>query len=141
MRILVATDSIGALSSARAGAALAEVWPPGTAQVVPVGVAGGGFVQSMDDQLGVPCLTSATGVAVTSRARGAGTAVLLVETARPAAAGLPLDESSAPLGTALVELLGEGPVDRVYLDLAGADVHDGGAGLLAALGASADVAL
>jgi glycerate kinase len=141
VQILVATDTIGALSSQQAGEVLAQGWPRARVQVLPVGTAGDGFVPAAADLLGVPCVTTATGAAVTTVASAGGTAALLVETVRDAPGDLPLGASSAPLGAALEELLSRGPVRRVHLDLAGVAVHDGGAGLLAALGATADVPL
>jgi glycerate kinase len=77
---------------------------------------------------------------VVTQVRGDETGGLLVEDAAPVA-GLPLHATSAPLGAALAGLLAEAPLRRVYLDLAGLAVHDGGAGLLGALGGRSDVAL
>ena len=53
MRVLVATDTIGSLSSARAGALVATGWPGAEVTVVSLGEAGAGFVQALADQLGV----------------------------------------------------------------------------------------
>lgn len=141
MQILVATDTIGALSSQQAGEVLAQGWPRSDVQVLPVGVAGDGFVRAAADLLGAACVATATATGVTTEASADGTATLLVETVGGALDGLPLDAGSGPLGAALADLLSRGPVRRVLLDLAGTDVHDGGAGLLAALGATADVPL
>ncbi|MDO5500287.1 MAG: glycerate kinase, partial [Propionibacteriaceae bacterium] len=55
MRILVATDQIGALSSAEAGRAIALGWlrskPDAELAVAPMGEAGEGFAQAIADQL------------------------------------------------------------------------------------------
>lgn len=142
MRVVVAADAVGALSSAEAGRALAQGWPGAATTVLPVGVAGAGFVRAAADLLGATPVSTAQDETVVTQAQQDGTAVLLVETVPgPGTGGLPLSASSAPLGGALASLLTGPPVSRVLLDLAGLDVHDGGAGLLGSLGAVADVAL
>ena len=144
MRVVVAADQVGALSSLEAGTALATGWPAAEVHVLPVGVAGAGFVRSVGDRLQAPVETEAADRAVVTRVHADGVAALLVE--GPAAGeGLPLHTSSAPLGAALADVLADlltgPPPRRVHLDLAGLAVHDGGAGLLGALGALADVPL
>ncbi len=141
MRVLVAADTIGALSSQQAGEALASGWPQSRVMVVPVGAAGAGFLESAADLWGTVTVTTAVGRTVVTRADGAQESALQVEQGTPAGPGLPLTASSAPLGVALAELLAERKPRRVHLDLTGLVVHDGGAGLLAALGAEADVPL
>jgi glycerate kinase len=114
---------------------------------VPVGEAGAGFVTAFADQLNVQPEISAAGAYTIITAQRGQTAVLGVTGEHPhtdldeaaaAAAGLPLDASSRPLGQALAELLTGGRFHRVYLDLGGLAVHDAGAGLLAGLGATSD---
>lgn len=141
MRVVVAADSVGALSSRQAGEALAAGWPRAQVSVVPVGAAGSGFLQAAADLWGARTVTTALDAAVVTRADGPDEAALRVEQGTPRDPGLPLTASSTSLGVALAALLAERRPRRVHLDLTGLAVHDGGAGLLAALGARADVAL
>lgn len=140
MRILVVSDAIGALSSAQAGRALAQGWPDADVAVVPAGAAGTGFLQAAADLLGAEPRSAAVEGAVVTSAAGRGRVVLAVESTGRPERGLPLKASSAPVGLALAGLLGARP-RQVHLDLAGVAVFDGGAGLLGALGALADVPL
>jgi len=166
MRVLVASDTIEGLSSQQAGEALASGWPQEQVVVRPVGEAGAGFLTALADGAGVAVSATAWGDAVVSTARGPGWAAVQVEGVR-STEPIPYAATSRPLGDALnsllpelveelpepVELLPE-PVElipepvelipepvegpfRVYVDLAGLAVHDGGAGLLAGLGATA----
>jgi len=144
VRVVVATDTVGALSSQQAGTALAAGWPAAALAVLPTGVAGGGFVRAAADLLGTSLRSAAVGGAVVTHALADDVAVLRVEglgAADGPAGLLALDASSAPVGAALAALLAAQPLRRVYLDLVGLAVHDGGAGLLGALGGDADVAL
>lgn len=144
MRVLVATDTIGSLSSARAGTLLATGWADGDVTVVPLGEAGAGFAVAAADQLGAALVTTAVEDCWQSIARQGGTAVVAVEYARlEAPPDLPLTASSAGLGHAVRHVLQEpaGRPQRLLVDLTGPAAHDGGAGFLAALGATADVAL
>jgi len=140
VRVVVAADRLGALSSREAGTALAAGWSGASTTVLPAGAAGAGFVPALAELLGVAAPSSAVAGVVVTEVRAGDTAGLLVEGAARSS-GLPSAASSAPLGAALAELLAGAAVRRVYLDLAGLDVHDGGAGLLGALGALADVGL
>ena len=140
MRILVVSDDLGTLSSLQAGRALAEGWPQADVRIVPAGAAGAGFLRAAADTIGAEPVSTASAGAVVTSAAERGQAVLHVESASRPEHGLPLDASSAPLGTALAALLATGP-QRLYVDLAGMAVFDGGAGLLGALGARADVPL
>ena len=140
MRILVTSDAIGTLSSRQAGQVLAEGWPGADLRIVPAGAAGAGFLRAAADATGAEPASTAVAGAVVTTAAALGQAVLLVESTSRPESGLPLDASSAPLGTALAALLATGP-RRVHIDLAGMAVFDGGAGLLGALGARADVPL
>ncbi len=140
MRILVASDRIGALGSARAGRVIARGWPEVDATVVPVGEAGRGFVEAAAQSAGAVAETVADPGGLTTLARTDRLAVLGWERAVRPGPGIPSGLSSAPLGEALLGAL-EGRPRRVYVDLAGGYVHDAGAGLLAALGARADVPL
>lgn len=143
MRVLVATDTIGSLSSARAGALIATGWSSSEVTVVPLGEAGGGFVEAAGDQLGVEVESGVQGERVVSLARSGGTTLLALESATPSEqAGIPVDATSADLGYALLQALEDSvPPRRLVVDLSGVTVHDGGAGLLAVLRADADRAL
>ena len=142
MRVLVASDTIGALGSAVAGRTLAAAWSARGhhVDVVPAGEAGQGFVTAAAEQYGLGVHVEVDGDTVTSSALGTEVAVLGVERDEDRGAGLPLTRSSVVLGHALGRLLdraGDRP-RRILIDLAGVDVHDAGAGLLGALGAVAD---
>jgi glycerate 2-kinase len=137
VRVLVASDTIGGWSSAQAGAALAAGWPSAAVMVLPVGEAGGGFIQAMADQLGTTVATSASDEVLVSSAHAGDRAVVGAE--GPAGGdGIPYAATSRPLGEAIAGVLSEARPKRLYVDLAGLAVHDGGAGLLGALGATAD---
>ena len=125
MRVLICTDRIGALSSAEAGAALGQAFlaarPDTQVAVVAMGATGADLADALG-ALGDP------GVVVWSP--GPGEPVIGVDTT----------STSADLGRALAAALASGP-RRVVVDLSGLACHDGGAGLLGALGATADVPL
>lgn len=126
MRILVCSDRIGALSSAEAGAALARAFvgaaPHAQVAVVPMGATG-------EDLAGALA------------ALGDDSAVVFGEAAAaPAGPGVPVTASSASWGRLLAAALADRP-RRVVLDLTGLHTHDGGAGILGALGATANVRL
>jgi glycerate kinase len=140
MRVLVATDTIGELSSLAAGRALASGWANADVEVLPLGEAGAGFLTAFADQVGAAPKTSRAGdFVVTTAVSGA---VAAVEVIGPEVGmHFPYEASSRPLGAAATELLSTHRLSRLLLDLAGLAVHDGGAGLLAALGAQADAPL
>jgi glycerate kinase len=52
--------------------------------------------------------------------------------------GIPYQQSSRAIGDAIADCLRSSPLGRLTVDLAGLWVHDAGAGVLAALGATAD---
>jgi glycerate kinase len=142
VRVLICPDRIGPLSSATAGGALATGWPG--ADVVPVGEAGTGFVEATADGWQSPLQTgvldgivmewSVAGVDVGAGADGVlgvSAGGSLSQTDSP----IPYEASSLVLGQAIAAVLSEHRPRRLLVDLAGIDVHDAGAGLLAALGA------
>jgi glycerate kinase len=137
MRILVATDSIGALSSRRAGEAIGSGWLPGDeVSVLPIGEAGAGFVAAYADLVGATTSTGVTDDVTVATAIGPNaSAVHVLGTSR--SFGIPYEQSSRPIGEAIAALLGNRPA-RILVDLADVWVHDAGAGVLAALGATAD---
>ena len=140
MRVLVATDTIGALGSALAGRTLAGTWSARghRVDVLPAGEAGQGFLTAAAEQHGLGVQVEVGGDTVTSSAVGAELALLRVEGGDGGRSGLPLTQSSLVLGRALGLLLERARPRRVLIDLTGVDVHDAGAGLLGALGATAD---
>jgi len=137
VRVLVASDAVGSLSSAQAGRAIASGWPADDVRVLPVGDSGGGFVQAYADLLDADLEATVDGdvLAVTAAADG----TVLAQVSAPAGdSGLALTGSSGPLGGVLARSLRDQRPDRLVADLSGLAVHDAGAGLLAALGADAD---
>lgn len=144
MRILIATDQIGALTSAEAGQAIAAGWqqarPDTQFAVVSLGEAGEGFAQAIADQVAGEVELSTAPEGLITQVRTEEIAVVAVEpiTGSPPPRGLDPTASSAPIGRVLAELLRAGPVHQVLVDLGGIHCHDAGAGLLGALGAVAD---
>lgn len=138
MHVLICPDRMGALSSARAATALATGWPG--AELRPVGEAGQGFLEATADRWGTELRTAVWDGLPVEWATGDGRAALGVAGPTGVAAEgspIPYAASSLPLGRALATLLADGPPVELLLDLAGLDVHDAGAGLLAGLGAQA----
>lgn len=149
MRVLVATDTIGALTSAQAGRVLAQGWSRAEVTVVPLGEAGAGFLQGAADQRGAQVTTGLLGERMLSMAVAGPEVILAVEaTGRDAVDDITSTASSADLGRAVLHALGDrsAPLDgprhrRLVVDLTGVEAHDGGAGFLAALGARGDAPL
>jgi glycerate 2-kinase len=138
VRIVVATDSIGALSSRQAGEVIASGWlRRAEVSVLPVGEAGAGFAAAYAELAGF--MTSARvadGVIVTT---GHGRDTGVIQVLGPnGGTGIPYGQSSRAIGDAIADLLRAKPLRRILVDLAGLWVHDAGAGLLAALGGTAD---
>ena len=136
MRVLICPDRMGPLSSAEAGRALAAGWPG--AELRPVGEAGRGFAEATADGWG-DTLQGAVwdGLPVEWAVRGAD-AVLAVSGVGGAAvegSPIPYGSGSLLLGRAIATILTEHRPRQLVVDLAGIDVHDAGAGLLAGLGA------
>ena len=141
MRILVATDCIGALSSRQAGGVVGSGWlPGGEVSVLPIGDAGNGFVAAFADLAGVATSSQVVdGIMVTT---GSGPETGLVQVlATSQGVGIPYKQSSRPIGEAIAALAGNQGIARIVVDLAGLWVHDAGAGMLAALGAVGDLPL
>ena len=140
VRILIGADSIGPLSSRRAGEVIASGWlPAAEVSVLPIGEAGGGFAAAYADLIGVATSSwVANGIVVTTGQGGTGLScrslnrltILVFRTgSRP-------DRSAMP-SRALLRMSGHHPglSSSIWPDCW---VHDAGAGLLAALGATAD---
>lgn len=144
MRVLVATDRIGALSSAAAGRAIASGWVSAQSlaqlAVAPLGEAGAGFAEAMADQFEVELeLVSEPDAQLISQGVAPAAAVLAAEPLGEAGPrGLDPHGSSAAIGRAAADLLAGRSIRRLYLDLGGVQCHDAGAGLLGALGAVGD---
>ena len=140
MRVLVATDALAGLSSLAAGRAIGSGWPGGSVTVLPVGEAGAGFVEAFAELQGLTARIAAEGswLAVTAASATVGAVQV---SGPPGPGGIAYEGSSRPLGDAVARLLAQHRPKRLYVDLAGAATHDGGAGLLSALGATADRSL
>jgi glycerate kinase len=138
VRILVATDSIGALSSRKAAEVIASGWQPGgEVSVLPIGDAGAGFMTAYADLAGVTTSARVTdGVIVTTGQRRGTGLIQVLGSGR--GDGIAYHESSRVVGEAIAAMLSSEPPHRILVDLAGLWVHDGGAGMLAALGAAGD---
>lgn len=138
MRIVVATDSIGALSSRQAGVIIAAGWSPvAEVSVLPIGEAGAGFATAYAELAGLTISSRVANGDVVTIGHGPDTGVVQVRGPK-VGPGIAYEQSSRPLGDAIADVLRNRPLRRVLVDLAGLWVHDAGAGLLAALGATAD---
>ena len=138
MRIVVATDSIGALSSRQAGEVIASGWlPVAEVSVLPIGDAGAGFAAAYAELAGFTTSARAADGLIVTTGHGPDTGVIQV-LGPSSGSGIPYEQSSRAIGEAIANLLRTKPLRRIMVDLAGLWVHDAGAGLLAALGATAD---
>jgi glycerate kinase len=138
VRIVIASDFIGALSSRRAGEVIASGWLPGAEVfILPIGDAGAGFAAAYAELADFTISSrEANGVIVTT-GHGADTGVVQVLGPK-GGQGIPYEQSSRAIGDAVADSLRSRPLRRLIVDLAGVWVHDAGAGLLTALGATAD---
>ncbi|SDB80112.1 glycerate kinase [Raineyella antarctica] len=166
MRVVFATDRIGPVASAEAGEALATGWqrrrPQDLLAVVPLGAAGAGLLEAYAALSDSEVLMAPRGAQdheaddVTLLLAVDGTDGLLVgvdgPTPGPAAGPVPDDgASSAAWGEAIARAVadagphgpgsGTGRSRTLAVDLGGCVARDAGAGLLAMLGAVADVPL
>jgi glycerate 2-kinase len=138
VRIVVATDSIGALSSRQAGEVIASGWSPvAEVSVLPIGEAGAGFAGAYAELAGLTTSSRVADGDVVTTGHGPETGIVGV-LGQKAGPGIPYDQSSRAIGDAIADVLRTRPLRRLLVDLAGLWVHDAGAGLLAALGATAD---
>lgn len=136
VRVLICPDRMGALTSAQAGRALAAGWPG--AELRPVGEAGQGFLEATADRWHTEVRPAIWEGLPVEWATADGRAVLRVAGPHGAVAEgspIPYAAGSLPLGRALATLLADDRPRSLLVDLTGLDVHDAGAGLLAALGA------
>jgi glycerate kinase len=137
VRVLVASDSVGSLTSSQAGRAIASGWSTADVRVLPVGDSGAGFARAYADLLDAELEVAVDGDIVVATATAGGTTLTQVS-GPETRSGLPLTASSWPLGKVLAAILRDQRPDQLLVDLSGLPVHDAGAGLLAALGADAD---
>ncbi|HEY9292865.1 MAG TPA: glycerate kinase [Microlunatus sp.] len=144
MRVIIATDEIGPLSSAGAGTILAQGWAGADTEVIPIGEAGLGFVQAVADASSAEASGGVSGGGLTTVVDTPERLVVTVESAtREPQLGIDRDASSAPIGAALCDALKASPyrAPEIVLDVSANRAHDAGAGLLGELGAAADVPL
>jgi glycerate kinase len=147
MRVIIATDGIGALSSASAGEVLARGWLAtgrARAEVVPMGEAGSGFAQAVADATGAEISGGVSDGGLTTVVDSPDRLVVSVEgTTREAQLGIDRQASSYPIGAALADALRASPhqAPEIVLDVSANRAHDAGAGLLAALGSTGNVPL
>ncbi len=152
MRVLVAPDKFaGTLSAAEAAAAIATGWqrhaPDDVVTCVPVADGGPGFsgvlAEALDARVETVTVSGPDGRPVPATLVVAGDTVY-VESAQACGHGLapvsPMSATTRGVGEAVLAALDLGP-RRIVIGLGGSVTTDGGAGLLAALGATADVAL
>lgn len=142
MRVIVASDGIGAYSSAQAGELLAAGWSSGSSPpsvtVLPLGASGRSFVSAYAAQLGFTFDHAMAGSSIVTSALTPNVAVVQVSR-RPGGSGIDEVATSSPIGVAMLDALRTTPSRRqLVVDLGGFAVHDGGAGLLFALGACGD---
>jgi glycerate 2-kinase len=138
VRIVIASDFIGRLSSRRAGEIIASGWLPGAeVSVLPIGDAGAGFAVAYAELAGFTTSPQEANGFIVTTGHGSDTGV--VQLLGPKGGqGIPYQQSSRVIGDAIADCLRSSPLGRLIVDLAGLWVHDAGAGLLAALGATAD---
>lgn len=147
MRVVVATDRYPAMTSAQAGAAMATAWAEHRAQVavVPLGNALAGFQEALADLLAASGDLIATdhGIANVVEANTDDGMLLAIRPEHvPAGDGIDTQASSVEIGRLVREVVTSArerqPVARIVLELGDRPAHDGGAGFLSALGATAD---
>jgi len=138
MRMLVATDALGALSSRQAGELIASGWRPSAdVSVLPAGEAGGAFVAAYADLAGLTISTELIDGLIVTTGVGSNTGLVQV-LGSDQGTGIPFGQTSRPIGEAITALVGRQAPPQLVVDLTGLWVHDAGAGLLAALGAVGD---
>ena len=104
MRIVVATDSIGALSSWQAGDVIASGWlPVAGVSVLPIGDAGAGFAAAYAELAGFTSSPRLADGLVVTTGHGLDTGVVQVlgQTRGP---GIPYEHSSRAIGDAIANL-------------------------------------
>ena len=138
MRVVICSDALGPMSSARAGEAIAAGWSFAQVVVVSAGEAGAGFTAALADDLGAELATSVVDDRLLTVASGSGVTAVGLPGPGVLPGPIPYGSSSAALGEAVRRVVAEHAPRTLYVDLVCGDVHDGGAGFLAGLGARAD---
>jgi glycerate kinase len=146
MRVIIASDGIGSLTSARAGRILADAWSDRRARVetIPIGEAGAGFIQAVADAARVEPVAGVSDAGLTTVVDTPERLVVSVEsTSQEQPRRIDRDASSYPIGAALADAVRSSRhrAPEVVLDVSANRAHDAGAGLLAALGATGSVPL
>ncbi|MFT4298803.1 MAG: glycerate kinase [Aeromicrobium sp.] len=153
MRVLIAPEEFaGTLSAAEAASAIARGWrrqvPADTVRCLPVASAGPGFAGVLAAALGgsvdVVTVAGPLGTPMPVGLVRAGSSVY-IESAQACGRGLepqehPMRASSLGIGQAITAAAESG-ARRIVVGLGGVSTLDGGAGLLAGLGATAEVTL
>lgn len=139
MRVVIATDSFPAVSSSRAGSAMGEAFAERGAAVavVPIGAAGRGFATAASDLLGAEAEVIGVDDTMFTLAGTPSVAVLSTPTEHDLPEGIDRTSTSTTLGRAVSLVLPE-VSEELVVEFGPTALHDGGAGLLAALGATAD---
>lgn len=153
MRVLIAPDKFaGTLTAPEAARAIAEGWhlckPDDVLTLAPMADGGPGFVDVLAESLGGQILAATVhgplGVEVPLSILKVG-ATVYIETAQACGIDLvserkPIHATTYGVGEAIHAALDAG-ADRIVLGLGGSATNDGGAGMLGALGAEANVPL
>lgn len=153
MKVLIAPDKFaGTLSAPEAARAIAEGWlrrkPDDTVTLAPMADGGPGFIDALSESLGGEALATTVrgplSVEVPLTMLRVGDTIYL-ESAQACGLHLisdrrPLGASTYGVGQAIRAAIGAG-VERIVIGLGGSATNDGGAGILGALGAVADVPL
>ena len=105
--------------------------------MLPIGDAGAGFAVAYAELAGFTTSTQEANGLIVTTGHGSDTGVVQVLGPK-GGQGIPYQQSSRAIGDAIADCLRSSPLGRLIVDLAGLRVHDAGAGLLAALGATAD---
>jgi glycerate 2-kinase len=132
MRVVVCPDSIGPLDAAAAAEAITSGWPGNEVVLRPSGEAGAGFLSAVAAQWGVEPLREVVQDRLVTLASSDQRLAVAVPGA-PGSDAIPEQASSRPLGEVARALVDRHRPQRLWLDLVSDDVHDGGAGLRAAL--------
>jgi glycerate kinase len=123
---------------------LARGWATADTVVVPMGEAGAGFAQAVADAAGVEASGGVSAGGLTTVVDTPERLVVSIESdTREPQLGIDRQASTAGFGAALRDAMAASPyhANEIVLDVSANRAHDGGAGLLGALGATADVPL
>lgn len=145
VRVIVCSDAIDSLSSATAGAALAQGWPHAQTEVLAMAAAGERFAATVAGLSGSEPAAGMTAAGLSCVVDTPERLVICLEQDRtPGSAGsIDRNASSLAFGQVIRDAIEASPYQapQVVLDISGNPSHDAGAGLLGGLGATADVDL